>query len=81
VHDTTEFSYRRKDVAAMGVVSKRLVGKDNHGQSVYFTTRGINLHSSLAITLEGLPLGLTAVKFWSRKAFKKRKANGYGICG
>jgi hypothetical protein len=41
---------------------------------VYFTTCGINLHSSLAVTLEGLPLGLTAVKFWNRKAFKGRKA-------
>jgi hypothetical protein len=73
VHDTTEFSYRRKDTAAVGVVSKRLAGKDNHGKPVYFTARGINLHSSLAITLEGLPLGLTAVKFWSRKAFRKPK--------
>jgi len=26
------------------------------------------------VTLDGLPLGLTAVKFWSRKAFKGRKA-------
>lgn len=34
----------------------------------------MNLHSSLAVTLEGLPLGLTAFKFWSRKAFKGRKA-------
>ena len=50
VHDTTEFSYRRKATAAVGVVSKRLAGKDNHGKPVYFTTRGINLHSSLAIT-------------------------------
>src|SRR5260370_2999628 len=27
------------------------------------------MHSSLAITLDGLPLGLTAIKFWSRDAF------------
>jgi hypothetical protein len=25
------------------------------------------MHSSLAVTTEGLPLGLTAIKFWSRK--------------
>ena len=74
VHDTTEFSYRRKDMAAVGMVSKRTVGKDSQGQSVYFTTCGICLHSSLAVTLEGLPLGLTAVKFWSRKSFKSREA-------
>jgi len=38
------------------------------------------MHSSLAITTEGLPLGLSAVKFWNRKKFKgkaalKRKVN------
>jgi len=74
VHDTTEFSYKREDMAAVGLVSKGSVRKDAQGRPVYFTTCGINLHSSLAVTLEGLPLGLTAVKFWSRKAFKGRKA-------
>ena len=38
------------------------------------------MHSSLAVTTDGLPLGLTAVKFWTRKKFKgtaalKRKIN------
>jgi hypothetical protein len=38
------------------------------------------MHSSLAVTTEGLPLGLTAVKFWTRKKFKgtaalKKKIN------
>lgn len=72
-HDTTEFSYKREDMAAVGLVSKGSLRKDAEGRPVYFTTCGINLHSSLAVTLEGLPLGLTAVKFWSRKAFKGRK--------
>jgi len=74
VHDTTEFSYKREDMAAVGLVSKGSVRKDSQGHPVYFTTCGINLHSSLAVTLDGLPMGLTAVKFWSRKAFKGRKA-------
>lgn len=74
VHDTTEFTYKREDMASVGLVSKGSVRKDAQGRPVYFTTCGINLHSSLAVTLEGLPLGLTAVKFWSRKAFKGRKA-------
>jgi hypothetical protein len=73
-HDTTEFSYKREDMAAVGLVSKGSVRKDAQGRPVYFTTCGINLHSSLVVTLEGLPLGLTAVKFWSRKAFKGQKA-------
>jgi hypothetical protein len=74
VHDTTEFSYRREDMAAVGLVSKGSVRKDAQGRPVYFTTCGINLHSSLAVTLEGLPLGLTAVRFSSRREFKGRKA-------
>jgi hypothetical protein len=74
VHDTTEFSYKREDMAAVGLVSKGSVRKDAEGRPVYFTTCGINLHSSLVVTLDGLPLGLTTVKFWSRKAFKGRKA-------
>ena len=74
VHDTTEFSYKREDMAAVGLISKGSVRKDAQGRPVYFTTCGINLHSSLVVTLDGLPLGLTAVKFWSRKEFKGQKA-------
>jgi len=74
VHDTTEFSYKREDMAAVGLVSKGSVRKDAEGRPVYFTTCGINLHSSLALTLDGLPLGLAAVKFWSRKTFQGQKA-------
>ena len=38
------------------------------------------MHSSLAVTTEGLPLGLAAIKFWTRSKFKgtnalKRKVN------
>ena len=44
------------------------------------TVCGLLMHSSLAVTAEGLPLGLAAVKFWTRKKFKgtaalKRKVN------
>ena len=74
LHDTTEFSYKREDIAAVGLVSKGSVRKDEHGRPVYFTTCGVCLHSSLAVTLEGRPLGLAAVKFWSRKTFKGRAA-------
>jgi hypothetical protein len=55
------------------MVSKGSIRKDKQGRPVYFTTCGICLHSSLAVTTEGLPLGLAAVKFWSRKEFKGRK--------
>lgn len=38
------------------------------------------MHSSLAVTLDGLPLGLSAIKFWTRTKFKgtaalKKKIN------
>ena len=32
------------------------------------------MHSSLAVTTEGLPLGLAAIKFWTRKKFKGTNA-------
>lgn len=32
------------------------------------------MHSSLAVTTKGLPLGLTAIKFWTRKKFNGRNA-------
>ena len=41
---------------------------------------GLLMHSSLAVTTDGLPLGIAAAKFWTRKKFKgtnalKRKIN------
>ncbi len=44
------------------------------------TVCGLLMHSSLAVTTEGLPLGLAAIKFWTRKKFKgtaalKKKIN------
>ena len=32
------------------------------------------MHSSLAVTTAGLPLGLAAIKFWTRKKFKGKAA-------
>ncbi len=73
VHDTTEFTYPREDPTAIGMVSKGAVRKDPQGRPLFFTTCGICLHSSLVVTTEGLPLGLTATRFWSRKQFKGRR--------
>ena len=44
------------------------------------TVCGLLLHSSLAVTIDGLPLGLAAIKFWTRKKFRgiaalKRRIN------
>lgn len=74
LHDTTEFVYHREDVAAIGVLHDSIVGKDKRDQKRHHTVCGISMHSSLAVTLEGLPLGLAAIKFWTRDRFRGTKA-------
>ncbi|VTR96989.1 transposase : Transposase OS=Agrobacterium sp. ATCC 31749 GN=AGRO_5176 PE=4 SV=1 [Gemmata massiliana] len=44
------------------------------GRYATHTVCGILMHSSLVITTDGLPLGLAAVKFWTRKTFKGTNA-------
>lgn len=39
------------------------------GKPGHHTTCGILMHSSLVVTTDGLPLGLAAIKFWSRDKF------------
>lgn len=70
LHDTTEFSFKRENPEAVGVLGKNFTGTDWMGRAKMATLCGILMHSSLALTPEGLPLGLAAVKFWSRKQFK-----------
>ena len=80
LHDTTEFSYQRKRADAVGLTCRVNNGKDKAGRFRMHTVCGLLMHSSLAVTPEGLPLGLSAIKFWTRKKFKgtaalKRKVN------
>jgi Transposase DNA-binding/Transposase DDE domain len=80
LHDTTEFSYHRADRQAVGILHRSPIGLDRDGKPRHYVVCGIQMHSSLAITTDGLPLGLTATKFWTRKEFKgcnalKRKIN------
>ena len=80
LHDTTEFTYRRQQAAAIGVTSRVNSGKDKAGRWRMHTVCGLLMHSSLAVTIDGLPLGLAAIKFWSRKKFRgsaalKRRIN------
>jgi len=49
-------------------------GRDKAGRLRSHTVCGILMHSSLAVTMEGTPLGLAAVKFWTRKKFKETAA-------
>lgn len=75
LHDTTEFSYPRENI---GLLHK---GRRNWGHPMgCHPLCGISMHSSLVVIPAGLPLGLSAVRFWTRKVFKgtnelKRRVN------
>ncbi len=74
LHDTTEFTYQRENTDAIGITKSINSGRDKAGRLRSHTVCGILMHSSLAVTTEGLPLGLAAVKFWTRKKFKGTNA-------
>ena len=80
LHDTTEFTYQRENPEAIGLTYRVNSGRDKAGRFRVHTVSGILMHSSLVVTLEGVPLGLAAIKFWTRKRFKgtaalKKKVN------
>lgn len=70
LHDTTEFTFRRNEFQPIGILHKSYMRKNKHGRPVHYTVCGILMHSSLAVTSEGLPLGLAAAKFWTGDEFK-----------
>jgi hypothetical protein len=74
LHDTTEFTFKREDIDAIGRLNKGAAGKNHLGQTNYYTSCGILMHSSLAVTTDGLPLGMAAIKFWTRQKFKGTNA-------
>lgn len=59
---------------AIGILHRSFVGRDKAGKPRLHTVCGILMHSSLAVTVEGLPLGLAAIKFWNRSKFKGTNA-------
>ena len=70
LHDTTEFTYKREKSEAIGKTRINIAGAYRDGTPRFYTACGILMHSSLAVTTDGLPLGLTSIKFWSREKFK-----------
>jgi hypothetical protein len=74
LHDTTEFSFKREDTEAIGKTTVTITGSRKGSRPRLHTVCGILMHSSLVVTPEGLPLGLSAVKFWSRDKFKGTNA-------
>src|SRR4051795_8152743 len=80
LHDTTGFTFARKDRAPIGILHKSFMRRGKKGRPLHSVVCGILMHSSLAVTTDGLPLGLAAIKFWSRSTFKgtnalKRRVN------
>lgn len=80
LQDTTEFSFTRAAPEKIGFTKTSTGRKEKDGRYRQHTLCGLLMHASLAVTPEGLPLGLAAVKFWSRAKFKgttalKRKVN------
>jgi hypothetical protein len=74
LHDTSEFCYHT-DNPAIGLLTALPFPSKRQ-----YRFRGLLMHSSLALTTDGIPLGLLAIKFWTRKNFKganalKRKIN------
>jgi hypothetical protein len=70
VQDTTEFTYSRTRLGKIGFTKTINAGAYKAGRSYPVTLCGMLMHSSLALTLEGTPLGLTAAKFWTRTKYK-----------
>ena len=80
LHDTTTFTYNRGDMAAVGITHRSFTKKDRDGLPQHYVVCGLQMHSGMVITPEGLPLGLASIHFWTRDRFKgctamKRKIN------
>ena len=74
VQDTTEFSYRWARPETIGAIGRASTGRDRNGNLRPYTQCGLLMHASLVVTPEGLPLGLAAAQFWTRKQFKGTNA-------
>jgi hypothetical protein len=80
LQDTTEFIFQRASPQAIGFTKSINSGRDKRGRLRNHTVCGILMHTSLAVTSDGLPLGLVAAKVWTRTKFKgtaalKKKVN------
>jgi hypothetical protein len=80
LQDTTEFTYQRARPERIGVITPAPSRRHADGRFRMHTVCGLLMHASLAVTTEGLPLGLAAVKFWTRSRFRgtaalKRRIN------
>jgi len=74
LHDTTEMTFNTNQPQDIGYTRKCANKMALRDQKVKRAMCGVLMHSSLALTPEGLPLGFTAKKLWNRDKFKNVKA-------
>ncbi|MFO7759540.1 MAG: hypothetical protein R6V26_13885 [Roseovarius sp.] len=70
MQDTTEFSFKRAAPEKVGFTKISTGRKLKEGRHQKHAVCGLLMHAIMAITPDGLPLGLTAAKFWSRSKFR-----------
>lgn len=74
LHDTTEITFNRTHPERLGF-TREVRGKSKaDGRRKTHKICGVLLHASLATTPAGIPLGLAASRFWTRKQFKGSRA-------
>jgi hypothetical protein len=78
LHDTTEFSFQRGDPDAIGFTRVMNRGRHKTERDKHYKVCGVLMHSALAVTQDGLPLGLAAATLWTRKRFKGDSARQRG---
>lgn len=72
LHDTCEFAFKECADRRVGLLSRPAL--PSNGLKRHYTVQGLLMHGSLVVTPEGVPLGLAAIKFWTRKKFKGTNA-------
>lgn len=73
IHDTTQFNYsHHRETEGLGYLTQV------HKVDDELLSYGFLMHASLAITPEGIPLGLTYQKQWSRDISNYRKVRSSG---
>ena len=75
LHDTTTFTYNRTDVAAVGITHRSFTRKDRDGRPQHSVVCGLQMHSSMVVTPEGLPLGLASIHFWTQDRVQRMHGN------
>lgn len=73
LHDTTTFTFERLYPEDLGFVNQL---RQRHAPEEMSRVCGLLMHASLAVSQDAVPLGLCALKFWSRAGFDKKAKAG-----